>query len=183
MCGHCSILQNVMLHTGIKVLSSGGMLIKHLRTFILRCYACFRTTSIMTKIFCPSCGNKTLKRVSVSYNSDGTQVIHLSKRIQITGRGKKFSLPTPKGGKHANNPLLTEDQRFPQQRPNKMAMKKNNPLGPDYIANVSPFATKDVYSRAAMLGITNGYTVTNYWDKKNPNASHKSTGRRKKNRV
>ncbi|CAL8119047.1 unnamed protein product [Orchesella dallaii] len=172
-------MQNVMLHIGMKVMSSSGMIIKNLRTYILRCYACFRTTSIMTKTFCPSCGNKTLKKVSVSYKPDGTLVLHLSRRVNLTGRGKKYPLPPPHGGKHANNPILTEDQRIPQQRPSKMALQKNNPLGTDYIANSSPFAVNDVYSRAAVLGINTKYSGTNYWDKKNPNEAKRRTGRKK----
>lgn len=51
--------------------------IKQIRTYILRCYACYKTTSIMTKIFCPKCGNKTLKRVSVSLDENGQQVVSL----------------------------------------------------------------------------------------------------------
>ena len=45
-------------------------------------------------------------------------------------------------GKHAWNPKLTEDQPEPQQRLSKRAMKKNNPMGEDYIAGNSPFITK-----------------------------------------
>lgn len=119
----------------MRVMSTGGMLVKNIRTYILRCYTCYGTTSVMTKVFCPSCGYKTLKKVAVSYNQDGTLVLHLSKRVNLSGRGKKFPLPAPQGGKHANNPILCEDQRIPQQRPSKMALKKNNPLGVDYIAS------------------------------------------------
>jgi RNA-binding protein NOB1 len=126
-----------MLHIGIKVLSSNGMLIKQLRTYILRCYTCFQTTSKMDKMFCPKCGHKTLKRVCVTVNPDGSQVIHLSKRVNLTGHGKKYPLPMPKGGKHANNPILVEDQPIPQQRPSKQAMIRNNPLNFEYVAGGS----------------------------------------------
>ena len=53
--------------------------IKQMRTYILRCYACFKTTSLMTKIFCPKCGNKTLKRVAVSLDENGQQVVRCFK--------------------------------------------------------------------------------------------------------
>jgi RNA-binding protein NOB1 len=133
-------MQNLMLHVGIKVLSSNGMLIKQLRTYILRCYTCFQTTSKMDKLFCPKCGHKTLKRVSVTVNpEDGSQVIHLSRRVNLTGKGKKYPLPMPKGGKHSNNPILTEDQPIPQQRASKQAMQRNNPLldcDSDYVAGM-----------------------------------------------
>lgn len=146
-------MQNVLKQIGLSVLSVDGRQIQQLRSFILRCYACFKTTSIMTKVFCPNCGNRTLKKVAVSLSEDGTQVIHISSRKRLSGRGKRFSLPTPKGGKHANNPILCEDQRVPDQRPSRLARTKNNPLDPDYIAGFSPFVMRDVSSRSAMLGI------------------------------
>lgn len=69
--------------------SVDGLVIKQLRTFILRCYACFKTTSIMTKAFCPHCGHKTLKRVAVSVEPDGSQKIHINIKKPLTTRGKK----------------------------------------------------------------------------------------------
>ena len=65
----------------------------------------------------------------------------------------KFSLPTPKGGKHPNYPQLSEDQPMAHNFPAKKAIVKNDPLDPDYVYQASPFATKDVHSRAARLGI------------------------------
>lgn len=73
------------------MLSADGRQIQQLRSFILRCYACFKTTSIMTKVFCPNCGNKTLKKVAVSLKEDGTQVIHISSRKRLSARGKRVS--------------------------------------------------------------------------------------------
>ena len=118
---------------GLHVASPTGQLIKETKTWILRCYACFKTTPHIEKKFCPKCGNKTLKRVSVTLNSDGTQQIHISTRRQLNKKGKKFSLPKPAGGKHAVNPILCEDQQFAQQRKTKMARAKNDPMNPDYI--------------------------------------------------
>ena len=89
------------------------------KTWILRCYGCFRTTPLMDKKFCPKCGNKTLKRVSSCYssanhflyfmhlsvqvsvtlNEDGSQQIHISTRRPINIKGSKYSIPAPKGGK------------------------------------------------------------------------------------
>ena len=125
--------QNVLLSMGLHVASPTGQLIKETKTWILRCYACFKTTPHIEKKFCPKCGNKTLKRVSVTLNSDGTQQIHISTRRQLNKKGKKFSLPKPAGGKHAVNPILCEDQQFAQQRKTKMARAKNDPMNPDYI--------------------------------------------------
>lgn len=59
----------------------------------------------------------------------------------------------PHGGKHPNYPRLSEDQPMAQNLPPKKTLIKNNPLDPDYICQSSPFAVKDVYSRASKLGI------------------------------
>ncbi|CAG2054161.1 unnamed protein product, partial [Timema podura] len=175
---HKFVFQNVMKQLGLNVLSVNGRMIRQLRTFILRCYACFKTTSIMTKIFCPNCGNKTLKKVAVSLKEDGTQQIHINARRPLTARGKRFSLPTPKGGKHANNPILVEDQRIPQQRGTRLARQRNDPLAPDYIAGFSPFIMRDVNSRAAVLGIHG--QETKHWMRTNPNQAKRKHSKKKK---
>jgi len=117
-------MQNVLKQMNLNVAALDGRLIKQLRTFILRCYTCFGTTSIMTKLFCPKCGNKTLKRVAVSLDEDGKQQIHINGRRPLTSRGKKFSLPRIQGGKHSNNPHLVADQPIPDQRPTRLAKTK-----------------------------------------------------------
>lgn len=127
-------MQNVLKQMNLNVSALDGRMIKQLRTFILRCYTCFKTTSIMTKTFCPKCGNNTLKRVAVTLDENGKMQIHINARRPLTARGKKFSLPTIKGGKHSNNPILVADQPMPDQRPTRLARTKNNPLDDDYIA-------------------------------------------------
>ncbi|KAM6250989.1 RNA-binding protein NOB1 isoform 1-T1 [Spheniscus humboldti] len=149
-----SSLQNVLLQMGLHVLAVNGMLIRQARSYILRCHGCFKTTSDMTKVFCPHCGNKTLKKVAVSISDDGSLHMHFSRNPKVLNpRGLRYPLPAPKGGKHANNPHLVEDQPFPQQRLSRKARQKTNVFDPDYIAGVSPFAENDVYSRAANLQI------------------------------
>ncbi len=59
----------------------------------------------------------------------------------------------PRGGKHDNYPILSEDQPRAQQLPSKKQLVKNDPLDPDYATYNSPFTTRDVYSRASRLGI------------------------------
>nr|XP_025040004.1 RNA-binding protein NOB1 [Pelodiscus sinensis] len=147
-------MQNVLLQLGLHVLATNGMLIQQARSYILRCHGCFKTTSDMTRVFCPHCGNKTLKKVAVSLGADGTLHMHFSRNPKVLNtRGLRYSLPTPQGGKHASNPHLSEDQHFPQQRLSRKARQKTNVFDPDYIAGVSPFAENDIYSRAAHLQI------------------------------
>jgi len=165
-------MQNVLMQIGLHVVSLEGRLIHEVRTYILRCYGCFRTTSNVSKVFCPKCGHKTLKKVGVSLNEDGTLKIHISTRKQLTARGKKFSLPTPKGGKYAVNPILVENQREAQQRATQLGRTRTNALDPDYVAGNSPFAVNDVYSRAAQLGRTG--RTSQYWNRRNPNEVRKT---------
>uniref|UniRef100_A0A8B9YXN9 RNA-binding protein NOB1 n=1 Tax=Buteo japonicus TaxID=224669 RepID=A0A8B9YXN9_9AVES len=147
-------MQNVLLQMGLHVLAVNGMLIRQARSYILRCHGCFKTTSDMTKVFCPHCGNKTLKKVAVSVSDDGSLHMHFSRNPKVLNpRGLRYPLPAPKGGKHANNPHLVEDQPFPQQRLSRKARQKTNVFDPDYIAGLSPFAENDIYSRAANLQI------------------------------
>lgn len=144
-------MQNVLKQMGLNVTSFDGRIIKHMRTFILRCYTCFKTTADVMKIFCPKCGHKTLKRVAVSVNDKGEQLIHINARKQITTKFKNQPLPMPKGGKHANNPILFEDQLLPQQRLSKKAQLKTDALDDNYTAGYSPFVMRDLDSRSSKL--------------------------------
>ncbi|XP_063800313.1 RNA-binding protein NOB1-like [Pseudophryne corroboree] len=150
-------MQNLLIQMGLHVLSVDGMLIRQTRNYILRCHGCFKTSSDMTKSFCPHCGNMTLKKVAVSVNEDGSLQMHFSRNPKVLNTcGMRYSLPTPQGGKHASNPHLVLDQNFPQQRLSKKARAKTDVFNPDYIAGASPFAENDIYSRAANLNIRDG---------------------------
>ncbi|EDV99806.1 RNA-binding protein NOB1 [Drosophila grimshawi] len=144
-------LQNVLKQLNLQLAALNGRIIKQLRTYILRCYGCFKTTSIMTKVFCPNCGNKTLKRVAVSLDENGKQVLHINTRRSLTAKYKNQSLPRFQGGKHSRNPILFEDQPMPRQMPSRVAKTKTNALDDDYIAGFSPFVMRDVDSKSAML--------------------------------
>ncbi|XP_011617989.1 RNA-binding protein NOB1 isoform X1 [Takifugu rubripes] len=166
-------MQNVLIQIGLHVLSLNGMLIKQARNYILRCHACFKTTTNMNKVFCPHCGNQTLKKVAVTLNEDGSIKMHFSKNPKVlNSRGLKHSLPLPHGGKHSNNPHLVEDQRFPQQRLSHKARQKTDVFSPDYVAGASPFCENDIYSRAANLQIRDGRCGGGR-RRANPNAARK----------
>ncbi|KAK2854346.1 hypothetical protein Q5P01_007007 [Channa striata] len=172
-------MQNVLIQIGLHVLSVNGMLIKQARNYILRCHACFKTCSNMSKVFCPNCGNQTLKKVAVTVNEDGTMQMHFSKNPKVLNpRGLKHSLPLPHGGKHSNNPHLTEDQRFPQQRLSRKARQKTNVFDPDYVAGSSPFCENDIYSRAANLQIRDAQFGGGR-RRENPNATRKKFVKKK----
>ncbi|XP_044283950.1 RNA-binding protein NOB1 isoform X3 [Varanus komodoensis] len=147
-------MQNVLLQMGLRVLAVDGLRIRQARSYLLRCHGCFRTTSDMNRLFCPHCGNKTLKKMAVTVQDDGSLQLHFSRNPKVLNpRGLRHPLPAPQGGKHANNPHLTEDQRFPQQRLSRKARQKTDVFHPDYVAGLSPFVENDIYSRAANLRI------------------------------
>jgi len=146
-------MQNVMLKMKLNIMDVDGMLIKNPRTYILRCFTCFKTTTKMNKKFCPFCGNKTLKKIPIKVQEDGSIKMFFSRKPNILStRGKLFNIPTFKGGKHANNPLLCEDQPMPQNRLPRKALSKTNVWSEDYDMN-NPFASHDLHSRAFKQGV------------------------------
>ncbi|XP_056267925.1 RNA-binding protein NOB1 isoform X2 [Pseudoliparis swirei] len=172
-------MQNVLIQIGLHVLSVNGMLIRQARNYILRCHACFRTTSIMTKAFCPHCGNATLKKLAVTLGEDGSTQVHFSRNPKVLNpRGLRHPLPLPQGGKHSSNPLLVEDQRAPQQRQSRKARQQTDVLDPDSAVGGSPFCQNDVDSRAANLQIRDGRGGGGR-RRSNPNATHKKSAKNK----
>ncbi|KAK4052171.1 20S-pre-rRNA D-site endonuclease nob1 [Microbotryomycetes sp. JL201] len=113
-------MQNVALQMGLNVFGSGGKRVREVRTWVLRCHACFKLCKDPEKRFCPSCGGPTLIRTSITYvpatpeNPQG-YVLHLKKNFQYKLRGSVYSLPTPKmgkaGGSNVAAPVLREDQK------------------------------------------------------------------------
>ncbi|KAG8382247.1 hypothetical protein BUALT_Bualt05G0057000 [Buddleja alternifolia] len=109
-------MQNVILQMGLRLLAPGGMQIRELHRWVLKCHACFKVTTDTTKIFCPKCGNGgTLRKVAVTVNEN-------------------VSLPLPQGGRDAvtKNPILREDQ-LPQKYLNPKLKKKNKQEGELFI--------------------------------------------------
>ncbi|PYH42745.1 rRNA-binding endoribonuclease [Aspergillus saccharolyticus JOP 1030-1] len=91
--------QNVLLQMNLNLLSTTTLQrIRHLKSFIKRCHACFSTTKDMNKQFCPRCGKDTLTRVSCTTNSNGQFTMHLKKNMQWNNRGNVFSVPKPVHG-------------------------------------------------------------------------------------
>ena len=91
-------MQNVLLQMNLNLLSPSLQRVRHLKTYILRCHACFARTRDMSKQFCVRCGKPTLMRVSCSTQANGEFTIHLKKNMQWNRRGNVFSIPKPVGG-------------------------------------------------------------------------------------
>ncbi|XP_072013382.1 RNA-binding protein NOB1-like [Amphiura filiformis] len=173
-------MQNVLIQMGIPVLSVDGLRIRRAKSFVLRCYGCFKTTSNTSKKFCPGCGNQSLTKVSVSVDENtGKQHLHFSKHKVISTRGMKYPLPAPKGGKHADNPLLVADQPQPLNHLPRKARKGTDVFDPDFVTNASPFAVNDVTSRSAQLGVRHLSSNSSH-SRRNPNENKRKRKGKKK---
>ena len=97
---------------GLNMLGTNGMVITETKTWILRCYGCFKTTPIMEKKFCPKCGNKTLKRVSVTLNRYNTlKLIELSAGLREVSQYLVFSQLRTYEGTKPNGHQNTKNSR------------------------------------------------------------------------
>jgi len=112
-------MQNVLLHMGLNIVGLHGKKITTVKSWVLRCHACFKLCNDQTKKFCPSCGNPTLIRTSVSTKAappgsggEAVVLVHLKKNFQYRNRGTIYSIPSPKPGnaKGSKNIILREDQ-------------------------------------------------------------------------
>ena len=174
-------MQRVLQQIGLIVMSVDGIKMGQLRSYVLKCYSCNNKTTEVTKVFCPNCGLKTLLKLYYSLDEEGSIVYHYSKNFKVNKRGQKYNVPKAQGGKHGQNPWVAEDQRFPKNQAPKKSRLRNLPLEPDYIANSSPFLTRDTHSRYFNHGL--GCLPKQKWMQRNPNENLSGAGtRRKKNK-
>ncbi|KAJ3400217.1 Nin1 binding protein [Chytriomyces hyalinus] len=131
-------MQNVLLQMNLTLVSVDGIQIKKAKSWIMRCHACYKTTTDMSKVFCPACGGNTLMRTSCSIDGNGKLTFYLKRNFQYNLRGTKFSIPTPKGGqagKAGADMILREDQKefTAGLRAAKSAQKKADYLDLDFV--------------------------------------------------
>jgi RNA-binding protein NOB1 len=91
-------MQNVLLRMNLNLLSPSLQRIRQLKTWVLRCHACFDITKDMSKQFCARCGKPTLLRTSCSTDQNGVFKMHLKKNMQWNTRGNVYSIPKPVAG-------------------------------------------------------------------------------------
>ncbi|KJA29838.1 hypothetical protein HYPSUDRAFT_31838 [Hypholoma sublateritium FD-334 SS-4] len=113
-------MQNVLLQMGLNLVGLEGQRIERIKSWVLRCHACFKICKDNSKKFCPSCGNPTLLRASVTVSAPGAAAnspvmqVHLKPNFQYKTRGTKYSIPAPKAGSAKTGAgtglILREDQ-------------------------------------------------------------------------
>ncbi|KAF2096091.1 D-site 20S pre-rRNA nuclease [Rhizodiscina lignyota] len=142
-------MQNVLLQINLNLLSPSFLRVKHLKTFVLRCHACFQTTKDMTKQFCPRCGQPALTRVACSTNSNGEFKLHLKRNMQWNTRGDRYSVPKPvsgaangrvqgggKGG-WGNDLILAEDQKeYVRAMAQEKRQKQRDLMDEDFLPSI-----------------------------------------------
>lgn len=142
-------MQNVILQINLNLLSSSLMRIRHVRSVVLRCQACFLICREMNKQFCPRCGKPTLTRVSCSTTNGGEFKIHLKKNFQYNSRGDRYSIPkavhgaahgrVKGGGKGSwgNELILAEDQKeYERAITTEKRAKERNLMDEDYLPGI-----------------------------------------------
>ena len=143
-------MQNVLLRMNLNLLSPSLQRIRQLKTWVLRCHACFDISKDMSKQFCNRCGKPTLMRTSCSTDKDGNFKVHLKKNMQWNTRGNVFSIPKPVagtsngklvagGGKNGwgQGLILAEDQKEYVQAMTSARRKKDKDLmDEDYLPSI-----------------------------------------------
>ena len=88
-------MQNFLLQMNLNLVSTTLQRVRYIKTYILRCHACFSLERDLFKQFCSRCGKPTLTRVSCSTSQNGKFSTHLKKNMQWNHRGDRFSIPKP----------------------------------------------------------------------------------------
>jgi RNA-binding protein NOB1 len=143
-------MQNVLLRMNLNLLSPSLQRIRQLKTWVLRCHACFDVTKDMSKQFCARCGKPTLLRTSCSTDQNGVFKVHLKKNMQWNTRGNVYSIPKPVAGSSngklvagggkggwGQGLILAEDQKeYVRAMTGASRRKEKDLMDEDYLPNI-----------------------------------------------
>lgn len=162
-------IQNILLQMNLNLISpETGLRIKTVKSWVLRCYACFKIVKDMSKQFCPGCGGNTLLRTSCSMDSNGKFHIYLKRHMQWNNRGTIYPIPKPHhgsaSGKGYKPIILREDQKEYQKALKYQRKKKEiNLLDPEKLPDILT-GKRDIPRYNIVIGM----------GKRNPNEKMKS---------
>lgn len=91
-------MQNVLLQMNLNLISPTLTRVRHIKTYVLRCHACFLVVRDTSKQFCPRCGKPSLTRVACSTDEQGRFSLHLKRNMQWNTRGDRYAVPKPIAG-------------------------------------------------------------------------------------
>ena len=143
-------MQNVLLRMNLNILAPSLQRIKQLKTWVLRCHACFAISRDMSKQFCGRCGKPTLLRTSCSTDNNGNFKVHLKKNMQWNTRGNVYSIPKPVAGSSngklvsgggkggwGQGLILAEDQKeYVQAMTGARRQKEKDLMDEDYLPGI-----------------------------------------------
>ena len=110
LCTGDATMQCVAMILGIHVVSPTGQRVAEVKRWLMRCAACGAETLDASKEFCPECGQHELVRYALVMRSGVETELPLPKRFEPTPRGKRYAIPTNRGGKGKKPALiLSED--------------------------------------------------------------------------
>ncbi|KAL7276867.1 20S-pre-rRNA D-site endonuclease nob1 [Rhizina undulata] len=168
-------MQNVLLQMNLHLISPTSLQrIRIVKSWVLRCHACFKVTRDTTKQFCPSCGGATLLRASCQTDSKGDFKIFLKKNMQWNNRGNVYAIPKPQHGSASGkgvkkNLILREDQKeYEREITASKRKKERDLLDPDYLPGILTGERRDASGRPKI-----GY------GRSNPNERRRGGGGRK----
>lgn len=134
-------MQNVLLQINLNLISESLYRVRRVKSFALRCYACFNVSKDLSKQFCPRCGQASLTRVACSTDAAGGFNVHLKKGFKLNTRGDRYSIPKPATssasgrvrsgggtGGWGSGLILAEDQREYQKAVSRQQRTKERDL-------------------------------------------------------
>ena len=104
-------VQNVLLQLRLHLYATDGKRIRMVKSWLMRCHACYWTSLDTNKKFCGKCGGLTLTKTSYRVDASGQRHLFLRPDYQYNLRGTIYSLPNVQGGREAQKIILREDQR------------------------------------------------------------------------
>lgn len=110
-------MQNALLQMGLHVIAGqSGLHISKLKSWVLRCHACFAIEWDLGRRFCDKCGLPSLIRTSYSVDQGSGQLtLYLKRNFIYNLRGSQYSIPKPKGGKQVSSGRASRSNAFKRQ--------------------------------------------------------------------
>jgi RNA-binding protein NOB1 len=159
-------VQNVLKQMTLNVVSIDGLVIKQIKRWTLRCFACYKICSDITKLFCPHCGYHSLRKISYTIDEEGN-ISYNVPNYNPSLKGTKYTLPPPKSGRDKSNDVILTEQQLP--KPPRKKKEKN-------ILDDPTLTFGDIERSIQSQKVVVGY-------RRNPNEPKKKYGKKNKARA
>jgi RNA-binding protein NOB1 len=116
LCTSDTTMQCVALVLGLHVISPGGRRISQVKRWLLRCGTCGAETFDAEREFCPECGQHELVRYALVMRDGVERELPLPARFKPSPRGKRYPIPTNRGGKGRPPELILSEDMMAEAR-------------------------------------------------------------------